>query len=106
MSTDRPITQYAHDGQQRLLKLITLLAGHEITGLAPAEIAREQACNASMVTRDLANLQLGGFAELVPETGRWRLSPQIVQIALKHMHALDRAQHRLGEVRSRYSRMD
>ena len=104
MSTDRDPAQYAHEGQQRLLKLITLLAGHEITGLAPAEIARQQACSPSVVTRDIANLQLGGFAEAVPETGRWRLSPQLVQIAVRHMQALDRAEKRLDEVRNRFSR--
>lgn len=102
--TDRNFEQYAHEGQQRLLKLITLLAGHEITGLAPAEIARAQACSASLATRDLANLQLAGFAELVPENGRWRLSPQMVQIALKHMAALDRADKRLDEIKNRFSR--
>jgi len=103
-ATDRNLDQYAHDGQQRLLKLITLLAGHEITGMAPSDIARQQGCSASVVTRDLANLQIAGFGEQVPETGRWRLSPQIVQIALKHMQALDRAEQRLADVRSRFSR--
>jgi DNA-binding IclR family transcriptional regulator len=98
------MSQYAHDGQQRLLKLITLLAGHEITGLAPSDIARQQQCSASVVTRDMANLQLAGFAEQVPETGRWRLSPQLIQIALKHMQALDRAEQRLSDVRNRFSR--
>lgn len=103
-AADRDLSQYAHEGQQRMLKLITLLAGHEITGLVPSEIARQQACSASVVTRDLANLQLAGFAEQVPETGRWRLSPQIVQISLKHMQALDRAEQRLSDVRNRFSR--
>lgn len=106
MSTDRDLTQYQNEGQQRLLKLITLLAGHEITGMAPADIARQQGCPASAVTRDLANLQIGGYAEHVPETGRWRLSPSIVQIGLRHMHALDQAEARLSEVRSRFSRRD
>lgn len=104
MSTDRNLDQYAHEGQQRLLKLLQVLAGHEITGMLPSDIARAQACSASMVTRDLANLQLGGFAEQLPETGRWRLGPALVQIGLKHMAALDRAQKRLDETRNRFSR--
>lgn len=95
-------TPYSNDAQLRMLKLITLLAGHEITGLAPADIARDQGCSASMVTRDMANLLEGGFAEQVPETGRWRLAPQVVQIATRHMVALDRAAQRLDEVRQRY----
>ncbi|UDF33782.1 UNVERIFIED_ORG: hypothetical protein LHJ69_14290 [Shinella sp. XGS7] len=101
---NRDLKKYANDGQQRLLSLITLLAGHEITGMAPADIARQQGCTPSVVTRDLANLQLAGFGEQVPETSRWRLSPQIVQIALKHMRALDAAEQRLADVRNRFSR--
>lgn len=97
-------TPYTHEGQQRVLRLVLLLAGHEITGLAPADIAKQQGCNASAVTRDLANLAEAGFAELVPETGRWRLAPQVVQIAVRHAAALERAQGRLDEIRNRYSR--
>lgn len=95
---------YTHDGQQRILRLINVLAGHEVTGITPTEIARQTQTTPSTVTRDLANLQEAGFAEPVPETGRWRLSPQIVQIAIRHMTALDRAQSRLDEVRNRFSR--
>lgn len=102
MSQD--FSKYAHEGQQRLLKLITLLAGHELTGAMPGDLARAQDCSPSLTTRDLSNLALAGFAEHVPETGRWRLSPQMVQIALKHMAALDQAERRLAEVRNRYSR--
>ena len=96
--------RYANEAQQRQLKLVMLLAGHEVTGLTPAEIARAQECAPSMVTRDLANLQLAGWAEIVPETGRWRLAPLVVQIAVRHLAAIDRATQRLNDVRSRFSR--
>lgn len=102
--SERNLAQYANEGQQRILALLQALAGHEITGLLPGEIARLQGCSASLVTRDLANLQIAGYAEQLPETGRWRLAPELVQIALKHMAALDRAQTRLDETRSRFSR--
>jgi DNA-binding IclR family transcriptional regulator len=98
------MSDYTNSSQQRILRLVLLLAGHEITGLAPADIARQQQCDAPLVTRDLANLREAGFAEQVPETGRWRLSPQVVQIALRHMTALDHAETRLAETRNRYSR--
>lgn len=97
-------TDYTHAGQQRILRLINVLAGHEITGISPADISAETKVLPSTVTRDLDNLRSAGFAEQVPETGRWRLSPQMVQIALRHMTALDRAQSRLDEVRNRFSR--
>lgn len=96
--------QYTHDGQQRILSLVRLLAGHEITGLAPSQIAAEQACSASLVTRDLANLKTAGFAEQVPETGLWRLAPEVVQISVKHAVALQQAQTRLDGIKSRFSR--
>jgi DNA-binding IclR family transcriptional regulator len=95
---------YENEGQQRLIGLIQVLAGHELHGLAPAAIAKALGCSASAVTRDTANLQLAGWAEQVPETGNWRLGPAVVQVALKHMAAMDRAASRLEEIRNRFSR--
>ena len=98
------MADYTNGSQQRILRVIQALAGHEITGLAPAALAREVGCSAACITRDIDNLHTAGLAEQVPETGRWRLGPGMVQIALKHMGALDRAETRLVEVRQRYSR--
>lgn len=95
---------YTNAAQQRLLRLVFLLSGHEATGLLPSEIARELGCSASVCTSDMANLEEAGWAERVPDTGRWRLAPRPVQIAIRHMQALDNAQRRLDETRSRYSR--
>ena len=94
--------KYISDAQQRILRLIVTLAGHEIEGLAPGDIAKHQVCNPSQVTRDLANLKRFGWAEQLPATGRWRLGPDIVRIATRHMTALDRAERRLQEIRSRF----
>ena len=95
--------KYISDAQQRILGLILVLAGHEIEGLAPAQIAKLNECAASQVTRDLANLRQRGWAEQITTTGRWRLGPGIVQISLAHMTALDRAERRLSEVRQRFA---
>lgn len=97
-------TDYTNDGQQRILKLITVLAGNEVDGLAPGQIARLQGCNASTVTRDLDNLRSAGYAEQVPTSGNWRLSPQLVQIAIKFQLALGQAEERLIQTRSRFTR--
>ena len=59
-------TSYTNAAQQRLLQLIDLLAGHELAGLAPTEIARALGCTAPVVTRDLDNLRTAGWAELHP----------------------------------------
>lgn len=95
---------YICEPQQRILKLLTLLAGNEVTGLAPGEIAKLQGCSASVVTRDLANLAEAGYAEKVPETGQWRLAPQIVQVAVRFQLALGKAEDRLAETRQRFTR--
>lgn len=95
---------YINEAQQRILRALCLLAGNEVTGLKPSEIARLLGCSPAVVTRDMANLKQAGLAELVPETDRWRLAPLVVQIALKHMAALERAETRLAETRNRYSR--
>lgn len=94
--------KYISESQQRILGLIVTLAGHEIEGLAPGDIAKHQGCSPSHVTRDLANLKKVGWAEQLPATGRWRLGPDIVRIAMRHMTALDRAERRLAEIKSRF----
>lgn len=94
--------KYVSEQQQRLLRLIQLLAGHEMEGLAPGEIAKLNSCAPSQVTRDLANLKHFGWAEQLPETARWRLGPDIVRIATRHMAALDRAERRVSELKSRF----
>lgn len=94
---------YISEAQQRILRLELCLAGHEVDGLSPGQIAQLNECTASQVTRDLANLKHAGRAEQLP-TGRWRLGPQIVQIAMRHMTALERARTRLDETTQRYSR--
>jgi predicted DNA-binding transcriptional regulator YafY len=97
-------TDYTNDAQQRILKLLMLLAGHELLGLAPARIALEQACSPSQVTRDLQNLKTAGMAELVQDTGGWRLAPTVVQIAVRHAVAMERAKAKLNETAMRYAR--
>jgi DNA-binding IclR family transcriptional regulator len=52
----------------------------------------------------LISMKKRGWAEQIATTGRWRLGPEIVQIATRHATALDRARARLDEVQNRYSR--
>lgn len=97
-------TQYTHEGQQRILKLITVLSGNEVNGLAPSEIAKLQECSPSLVIKDLDNLRSAGFAERVPHNGHWRLAPHLVQIAVKFQLALGQAEDQLAQTRSRFTR--
>lgn len=91
--------------QRRMISVILTLAGNELLGLAPVEIQRAVGIpNASTLTRDLDVLKDLGIAEQIPETGRWRLGPRLVQIAVAHAHQMERAEKRLTEIRQRYSR--
>lgn len=95
--------RYINAAQQRVLQMLQRLAGHEIEGLAPGEIAKALRTSASNTTRDLANLRESGLAEELP-SGRWRLSPRTAQIAIAVMKALGDAQDRLDETRQRFTR--
>lgn len=95
---------YINDAQQRVLTELHLLAGHELHGLAPGEIARELKVSPGTITRDMANLKEAGYAEQIPETCRWRLGPKVVQIGLKFQNALARAEARVADISNRYTR--
>jgi len=96
--------KYKSESQQRIIKVMFILAGHEINGLAPGEIAKALSETPSKITRALANLKIAGVAEQLLETERWRLTPKLVQVAIAHMNALDKAESKLNEVRNRFSR--
>lgn len=98
------MADYINATQQRLLRVITALAGHEVHGLTPKDIATQVGCSGPQVTADMANLVEAGWAERVPDTDRWRLSPKPIQLALRHMQAMDMARSRLDETTNRYSR--
>ncbi len=96
--------RYRSASQQRILKMLLLLGGHEVEGLAPSQIGQSLQIAASVVTHDLANLRLAGVAEQIPETGRWRLSPRVPQIAVAMLNSLDQRTGRLADIRQRYTR--
>lgn len=96
-------TRYINAAQQRVLQMLMRLAGNEIEGIAPTELALALRTSASNVTRDLANLREAGMAEPL-ESGRWRLTPRVVQISLAASASFGKAQDRLDEARQRFSR--
>ena len=73
---------YLSDQVQRTLKVITVMAGNEVNGISPGEIAKVAKTSAANITRILANLQQAGFAEQLPaDKTRFRLAPPLVQLA-------------------------
>lgn len=99
-----PNQNYINAAQQRLLKAIVLLAGNEFNGLAPSDLAKALQTNPSNITRDLANLKESGLAEQLPDTGRWRLGPKVVQIAVAFSEHIALSTDRMNELRQRYTR--
>lgn len=83
--------------------LFRLLAGHEVLGLAPGEIAKGLGVPASWVSQNLPALATTGYVEQVAGTNRWRLGVQFVRIALTVSTNLNKAKQQLDDVSARYS---
>lgn len=81
------------------------LAGHEVDGMRPGQIAKATGVSAATATRDLRAMQGMGIVELVPGMeDRWRLGPKVIQVALAHMQGMERATSRVTETKQRFSR--
>lgn len=87
-----------------VLSIVPLLAGNEMAGLTPGQITKALGLAPSQVGHYLATLQEAGMAEPLADTGRWRLGPKLIQIALAFMRHLDEQERVLQETRQRYSR--
>ena len=96
--------RYISNSQQRILRILVHLGGHEVNGLAPGEISKSLDISPANVTHDLANLKHAGMAEQLQETGRWRLTPRIPQIGVAMLQQIERNQRKLEETRQRFTR--
>ena len=103
-NAERDYERYRSPAKQRLISVLKAMIGHEVLGVAPSAIARRVGTLESNVTSDLANLYLAGLAEPVPGTTHWRLSPLLPQIGLAMLDGVARAESRLADVRTRYTR--
>ena len=84
--------------------LFRLLAGHELLGLAPGEIAKGLGVPPSWVSQNLPALEAEtGFVERVDGTNRWRLGVPFVRIATTVATNLNADQERIAATRKRYS---
>ncbi len=102
--SERDFKRYESQAQQRLIKILRILAGHEVDGLANGEIAKCLGIRPADVTNHLANLYLGGIAEEIPDTGRWRLTPWVSQAGFAMAANVERRKRKLDEIHQRYSR--
>lgn len=92
-----------NNAQQRVLRILLVLAGNEGEGVAQSAVARAIKATDSRAFNDLRNLAEAGFAEKL-SNGNWRLAPKAVQIAIAHMNGLARLKAMASEIEQRYSR--
>lgn len=84
--------------------LFRLLAGHEVLGLAPGEIAGGLGVPPSWVSVTLPALAAEtGFVEQIAGTNRWRLGVPFVRICNTVTANLNDAKRRLDDVATRYA---
>ena len=89
---------------RKVCELLRLLAGHEVLGLAPGEIAKGLEVGASWVSVNLPAIAAeDGFVERVDGTNRWRLGVPFVRIAFTVSANLNAAKRQLDEVSQRYA---
>ena len=99
-----PQRKYQNLSQQRVLKVLDTLFGHEITGISPAELCKITGLTPTQATRDLANLKAFGWAEQNEKTGRWYVSARMVQKALAALDSIEHATQKVKEMKRRYTR--
>ena len=104
MSTARTATPKLAENLRKVCELLRLLAGHEVLGLAPGEIARALQVSPSWVSVNLPALEAEtGFVERMAEANRWRLGVPLVRIATTVQTNLNAERQRLEQTATRYS---
>ena len=85
----------------KVLEVLNVLLGHFAHGLTPTDLVKATGLSASNITRYVATLEVAGFAERIPETGRIRPSSRLAQHAVSILRSLDSARQRIDEMTNR-----
>lgn len=86
----------------RVCRLLVVLAGNTVNGLATGELAKALGISESNITRTVAHLINEGFVEEAAIADRWRLGPKLVQIARAYEADIARRQGELDQIKQRY----
>lgn len=97
---------YENAAQQRILKIMMVLFGHEVDGLSTSQIAKAVNTSASNVTRDVYNLIEAGVAEKLTHNDNIRIAPRVGQKAIAILNGIDAASRRLEDTKNRFTRQD
>ncbi|MFK5892858.1 MAG: hypothetical protein QM504_06530 [Pseudomonadota bacterium] len=87
-----------NQSQQRILKVMLCLSGHEIHGMETGEVAKSMDISITNSSRDLSNLEYAGIAEKM-NSGRWRLTTKLIEIPVAMYKHLDEVQAKINELR-------
>lgn len=88
---------------ERVLVMIPMLSGYEMTGRRVGELAEELGTSSANVSRDLEIMIGMEVVERMPDDKeRYRLGPSIVQVAIRHMDHMDQAARKLETTRRRF----
>lgn len=85
----------------KLFTVLDVLWRNFANGYTPGELAKATGLSASTITVYVKTLQEAGYAELIPETNRIRISVQAARKALQVMQSLDAEERRVTEIRNR-----
>lgn len=89
---------------QTTLRVLQLLQRHFAHGLTNGDISKAVGISASQVVHHVAALEVEGFAERIPETGRVRASVKHAQACYSILQSLDDAASRIAELKTRITR--
>lgn len=84
----------------RVLRVMTALKGHSVTGLSNGELARALGDSPATINRCLNTLISEGMVTHM-ENGRYALSVKMLQIAQAHASEMSRTQARIDEMNQR-----
>jgi DNA-binding IclR family transcriptional regulator len=103
MSTTEATPPKLNEAIRKTCDLFRLLAGHEVLGLSPSEIAKGIDVAPSWVSINLPALATTGFVERLDGVNRWRLSVSFVRISVTVATNMANAKRLLEETSARYA---
>lgn len=85
----------------KLFTVLDVLWRNFATGYTPGDLAKATGLTASTITVYVNTLIESGYAEIIPETNRIRISVNVARKALQVMQSIDAEERRVTEIRSR-----
>lgn len=95
------MSNYTSTTQQRVLRTMKALFGHEVTGITTQDLAKRLEMSASKTFKDLKNLEEAGLAEQLPNKN-WRISSNLGRESLRIVNNIHAMARRIDETAERF----